>query len=944
MPNSHLHATNFFPTDGATTEWDFRFDGVSPDDHSGTRPYLNEADVKVQELYTDENGTAVVVQRDRTLTMPNRVLVIGAPIAAGRQVKIYRETENRFPLVDYRDRTVVGEADLDLQARQTLFVAAEAYDLSTLASLSAASAEDVAGEANVTANEALTVAQEARTTAQAANVTAGQADARSAAAQLAAEGAVTLATEAKADAEAVRVRADEAADSASAAAASAAQASTDAADAVATANAVDGKATSALANSQAAISAADTALSTANAIDGKATTALADAATALDTANEAKDTADGVDAKAQTALDNAAIAVSDAAQAVATADAATDALNVLRKQTVFNPAGTAAVDLDTLGSTDTLAGVYDALLGGVAGSRPNGHPDGQTAITADNGVVDFYWVETLRFTDSRFQIAYPRQTGAPNANVRIKHRAFSGGVWSAWTSEGEVMADLAKAYADQRDTELRDEMLERFDPKQITYLSPCSHSMSFMIHRGNLYCASGSAAVLLNIGNGRGGEGINLNYGLQNWQRVGLPTMAAVKKVISNGASTWVLTEDGELYVCGRNEYGQLGLGTTVHAGSFVLSAVGVLDIYGDYTNNSHAYTETRMFLRNATHIQAVGYNTNGGLGDGTTTHRSTWTNVWDIVVQGLPTRVWNLGNRYGSAWIQVGGALWVTGWNGHGQLGDGTVTTATSWKDVTANWGGSAKVLAIKELRGLYGYATSDPPAVSSNTTTFMWTGDEIWVVGANAHGQAANGNLVRVAVPTQIVLPGVPRQFFTGGLSCWIVCEDNRAYGWSYNAAGNLGVGDAAAGTSIREVPLGGHVDRILGEGFDRVYYGYSHAVVFQTRVGGVSDGQIQYMAVGTNGYGARGDGSTTASNTATRVQLPFRDKSGAVLEVEHFGYINGSYSATGADGLVVVTKEGSMYAWGHNGGNVLIMGANNRDVVVPTSLATPWLRGDM
>lgn len=123
-------ATNIFAGDGASTHFDFVFAGVSPDASSGTTPYLYPEDVKALEIYTDISGAAASAVRTVTIdpALPNRAFIAGPAVAEGRQIKIYRSTEIRFPLVDYRDLQTVSELDLDLSARQAIFVAQETQD------------------------------------------------------------------------------------------------------------------------------------------------------------------------------------------------------------------------------------------------------------------------------------------------------------------------------------------------------------------------------------------------------------------------------------------------------------------------------------------------------------------------------------------------------------------------------------------------------------------------------------------------------------------------------------------------------------------------------------------------------------------------------------------------------------------------------------------------
>lgn len=128
MDSQNYLATNIFDTDGVRTSWQFSFAGASPE--SNTTPYLAASDVKATELFIDINGNQAVAERAVLIDpqTPNVARIVGPAIVAGRRVKIYRQTEIRFPLVDYRDRQSVSESDLDLANRQAIFVAQETRD------------------------------------------------------------------------------------------------------------------------------------------------------------------------------------------------------------------------------------------------------------------------------------------------------------------------------------------------------------------------------------------------------------------------------------------------------------------------------------------------------------------------------------------------------------------------------------------------------------------------------------------------------------------------------------------------------------------------------------------------------------------------------------------------------------------------------------------------
>lgn len=173
MAEIKMHSINIFDADGARTTWEFQFDGVMAGSASGTTPYLYPADVRAQELYVNEDLVQIVIERTGSLIQPNQFKIDGAPVINGRQVKIYRSTEVRFPLVDYRDRQTVSELDLDMANRQFLFLAQEVADQSRMAKESA----DLAGTAIAAAELAKLAAQAAALSAMAAELSASQANA-----------------------------------------------------------------------------------------------------------------------------------------------------------------------------------------------------------------------------------------------------------------------------------------------------------------------------------------------------------------------------------------------------------------------------------------------------------------------------------------------------------------------------------------------------------------------------------------------------------------------------------------------------------------------------------------------------------------------------------------------------------------------------------------------
>ena len=83
----------------------------------------------------------------------------------------------------------------------------------------------------------------------------------------------------------------------------------------------------------------------------------------------------------------------------------------------------------------------------------------------------------------------------------------------------------------------------------------------------------------------------------------------------SNIESSLFIKSDGSLWTMGKNDYGQLGDGTTVNRTNPVkIISSGVIACARGYRFN--------IFLKQDGSLWGMGHNSYGQLGDGTTTHR----------------------------------------------------------------------------------------------------------------------------------------------------------------------------------------------------------------------------------------------------------------------------------------------------------------------------------
>lgn len=149
-------------------------------------------------------------------------------------------------------------------------------------------------------------------------------------------------------------------------------------------------------------------------------------------------------------------------------------------------------------------------------------------------------------------------------------------------------------------------------------------------------------------------------------------------------AKTFFLTKNGEVYACGYNATGALGIGNTT---SPISSPTLVSGIYNPAdVKSAHTFSGSYSVLCDqAGDLYVTGYNGNGQLGTGANTQLTAFTKV-TISGAGRITKVFAFGGSTGttacgnSAVIDHNGVLYLAGKNSDGQLGQGNTTANTSY------------------------------------------------------------------------------------------------------------------------------------------------------------------------------------------------------------------------------------------------------------------------
>jgi YD repeat-containing protein len=196
--------------------------------------------------------------------------------------------------------------------------------------------------------------------------------------------------------------------------------------------------------------------------------------------------------------------------------------------------------------------------------------------------------------------------------------------------------------------------------------------------------------------------------------------------VTGGGFFSLALMPDHTLRAWGANEYGQLGDGSTtdrsapVHASSILSNVVQV-----------SAGWKHAVALTADGKVWTWGDNTTGQIGIGLTS--TTGVSV-PIQVPGLSNIIDVSGGDRFTAALKADGTVWTWGWNGFGQLGDGTNTDRTVPVQVTGL--NNVILMAARDYHVL---------VVKSDGSVWAW--------GSGGNGELGNKNFTDSNLPVQVI-----------------------------------------------------------------------------------------------------------------------------------------------------------------------------------------------
>ena len=212
----------------------------------------------------------------------------------------------------------------------------------------------------------------------------------------------------------------------------------------------------------------------------------------------------------------------------------------------------------------------------------------------------------------------------------------------------------------------------------------------------------------------------------------------SIKATSAGTSHTVYLKGDGTVWAAGYNSNGQLGDGTTTNRSNPVQVVDGSGNPLSGVVGISAGYYHT-VYLKGDGTVWAAGRNESGQLGDGATTNRSNPVQVVDGSGNPLSGVVGiSAGGNY-TVYLKGDGTVWAVGYNSNGQLGDGTTTNRSNPVQVVDGSG--------NPLSGVVGISAGN------DHTVYLKVDGTVLAVGANSNGQLGDGTTTNRSNPVQVV-----------------------------------------------------------------------------------------------------------------------------------------------------------------------------------------------
>lgn len=282
-------------------------------------------------------------------------------------------------------------------------------------------------------------------------------------------------------------------------------------------------------------------------------------------------------------------------------------------------------------------------------------------------------------------------------------------------------------------------------------------------------------------------------------------------------------TNQNKLFGAGRNEYGELGLGDNVEHITWTLSPLS------DVVDLESAWWHNAAIVKNSTDNYVVYATGNGGsgrsgIGDGT--NKNLWT----------PTILDNVREIYAGLNNMIAvcndNTVWGTGSNGYGQLNLGDLTNRIMWTQT--------RFTDITEVS-----------IGASDHLLYLKRNGDLLFIGNVMSGQNGDGKNHYQNIPAQTNLTGSTS--LGNSIYGSFALKNGYIYAAGYNGYSGLGLNDGFNRDRFSQTPLN-NVAKVTG--------GDSYVSYLK------NDGTV--WSAGYNGYGQLGNGTVTSTGIAQQAKI--------------------------------------------------------------------------
>lgn len=230
-----------------------------------------------------------------------------------------------------------------------------------------------------------------------------------------------------------------------------------------------------------------------------------------------------------------------------------------------------------------------------------------------------------------------------------------------------------------------------------------------------------SIGTVYGCGNNSNGQLGNISDPALYFTNIPLPNNKLAIQVASCNSSSLILFNDGTVYGCGQNYYGQLGCGDNIDKSTLTQ----MINTTGKRIIQIVPGTSHVVVMMEDGSLYSCGYNYYGQLGIGISGGSNANSTLTKITIPGnrMPKQITCGGNT--TSVLMTDNTIWSCGRNQYGQLGNNSSTDTSSLVQMINNTGRVPKQIVA-----------------AAHVTLVLMDNNSIYACGSNVWGQLMNGS----------------------------------------------------------------------------------------------------------------------------------------------------------------------------------------------------------